>query len=123
LEGSQVAPEALEDLLDKNPSTGFEEYPASCVVGLEIKDLVKTFGKKRPAIAGLSLRMLEGEIFALLGSVLNLHLFADFAVKFGYVAIYIFAGHNGAGKTTTIACCIGMTEPSSGTIIVNGYDL
>jgi len=32
-------------------------------------------------------------------------------------------GHNGAGKTTTIACCVGMLEPTSGSVIVNGYDL
>jgi ABC-2 type transport system ATP-binding protein len=34
-----------------------------------------------------------------------------------------FLGPNGAGKTTTIKMIVGLFAPSSGTIIVNGFDL
>lgn len=33
------------------------------------------------------------------------------------------SGHNGAGKTTTISTLIGMIEPTSGTAVINGYDI
>jgi ABC-2 type transport system ATP-binding protein len=49
------------------------------------------------AVAGLDLQIEEGEIFGLLGP-------------------------NGAGKTTTILMLMGLTEPSSGTVQVCGYD-
>jgi len=68
-----VAPDELTGIPDRNPSTGFENYPESSIIGLEIKNLVKKFGKKK-SVSGLSLRMLEGEIFALLGDILNLKL-------------------------------------------------
>lgn len=66
---------------------------------LFVKNLVKKFvqsdDEKRgiyfTAVDGLSLKMLRGEIFALLG-------------------------HNGAGKTTTISMITGMLEATSGTV-------
>lgn len=50
------------------------------------------------AVDGVSLNMYEGQITALLG-------------------------HNGAGKTTTISMLTGLFPPSSGTAVVNGYDI
>lgn len=37
--------------------------------------------------------------------------------------IYGFLGHNGAGKSTTINILTGLSKPSSGNCIVNGYNL
>ena len=67
---------------------------------LLIKNLVKKFkaedqGKYFTAVDGLSLKMLKGEIFAMLG-------------------------HNGAGKTTTISMITGMLEATSGTVTCFG---
>ncbi len=49
------------------------------------------------AVNNLNLNVLEGEIFGLLGP-------------------------NGAGKTTLILMLLGLTEPTSGSCLVNGYD-
>ena len=45
----------------------------------------------------------------------------SFKVKTG--ELFGFLGPNGAGKTTTINMLIGLIKPSSGTAIVNGYDV
>lgn len=37
--------------------------------------------------------------------------------------ITILLGHNGAGKTTTMSMITGMFPPSSGTVLVNGFDV
>jgi len=37
--------------------------------------------------------------------------------------IFGFLGPNGAGKTTTIRMLVGLTTPTEGTAIVNGYDI
>eukprot|EP01127_Copromyxa_protea_P018158 TRINITY_DN5641_c0_g1_i1.p1 TRINITY_DN5641_c0_g1~~TRINITY_DN5641_c0_g1_i1.p1 ORF type:complete len:830 (-),score=173.97 TRINITY_DN5641_c0_g1_i1:83-2218(-) len=50
------------------------------------------------AVNGLSLRIKQGEIFALLGK-------------------------NGAGKTTTIGILTGLTEPTSGSVSIFGHDI
>jgi len=57
--------------------------------------------KSRPpvnAVRDLSLNIYSGQLTALLG-------------------------HNGAGKSTTIAMITGLIPPTSGQIIVNGYDI
>jgi ATPase subunit of ABC transporter with duplicated ATPase domains len=45
----------------------FERDPEGLPIGVEIKSLKKSFGKHKVAVAGISVRMYEGEIFALLG--------------------------------------------------------
>ena len=68
---------------------------------LEIKDLVKVYGKgksQKVAVDGISLSIPKGSFFGLLGP-------------------------NGAGKSTTIHCITGITQPTSGTITVDGVDV
>ena len=60
------------------------------------KGLTKKYGD-RVVVDHLDLRINEGEVFGLLGP-------------------------NGAGKTTTILMCLGLSEPSSGTATVVGFD-
>jgi ABC-2 type transport system ATP-binding protein len=45
----------------------------------------------------------------------------SFEVKEGEV--FGFLGPNGAGKTTTIRMMVGLTQPSAGTALINGYDV
>ena len=45
----------------------------------------------------------------------------SFDVKEGEV--FGFLGPNGAGKTTTIRMMVGLTQPSSGTALVDGHDI
>ena len=63
---------------------------------VELDALTKRYGDFE-AIAGLSLAVARGEIFALLGP-------------------------NGAGKTTTIRMLIGVLQPSEGTARIDGLD-
>jgi ABC-2 type transport system ATP-binding protein len=60
------------------------------------RDLVKRYGSFT-AVGGLNLKLRQGEIFGLLGP-------------------------NGAGKTTTILMLMGLTEPTSGSVRVLGFD-
>jgi ABC-2 type transport system ATP-binding protein len=64
---------------------------------IEIQSLVKQFDKLT-AVNGLSLNIKKGEIFGLLGP-------------------------NGAGKSTTISMILGLLEPTSGRVLVNGIDM
>jgi ABC-type multidrug transport system ATPase subunit len=64
---------------------------------IEITGLGKRYGEC-PALAGVSLRINVGEIFAILGP-------------------------NGSGKTTLLKCLAGLTRPSAGRIRINGLDL
>jgi len=61
---------------------------------LRVESLVKSYGS-RPALAGVSLELSEGEILGLLGP-------------------------NGAGKTTLIRCVVGRVVPNSGSITIFG---
>lgn len=63
---------------------------------VETKDLTKTYNGFT-AVDRLTLTIKEGEIFG-------------------------FLGPNGAGKTTTLLMLLGLTEPSSGTVQVCGYN-
>jgi lipooligosaccharide transport system ATP-binding protein len=61
---------------------------------LAVRDLRKVYGSA-PVVDGLSFSIRRGECYALLGP-------------------------NGAGKTTTLRCCLGLTQPDSGTIRLVG---
>lgn len=63
---------------------------------IEINELTKIYGEQK-AVDQLTLTIEKGEVFGLLGP-------------------------NGAGKSTTILMLLGLIEPTSGTIRVNGID-
>lgn len=64
---------------------------------IEIKNLVKKFGSS-VVVDNISLTIPSGEFFG-------------------------FLGPNGAGKTTTIKMMTGLFTPTSGTILINGFDI
>ncbi|GAA0470642.1 ATP-binding cassette domain-containing protein [Alkalibacillus silvisoli] len=64
---------------------------------ITVKDLKKSY-KKVDAVKGINFEVKEGEIFG-------------------------FLGPNGAGKSTTINMICTMLPPSSGQIVINGYDV
>lgn len=65
---------------------------------ISVRDLTKTYANGFSALKGVSLDVEEGEILALLGP-------------------------NGAGKTTMISIVCGMVNPTSGSVMVAGYDV
>ncbi|ODM90575.1 ATP-binding cassette sub-family A member 3 [Orchesella cincta] len=83
---------------DDENGPGFEKEPSYVHAVVDIQNLRKDFGEHKVAVDGMSMKIYDGEIFALLG-------------------------HNGAGKTTTISMLTGMYAPTGGTAIVNGYDI
>lgn len=64
---------------------------------LECKNLVKKF-KKKEVLHGVSFEVDSGDILG-------------------------FIGPNGAGKTTTIKLILGLQKITSGTVLINGYDI
>lgn len=64
---------------------------------IDIKDLTKTY-EDRTVVNHLNLQIEEGEIFGLLGP-------------------------NGAGKTTTLLMLTTLKPPTSGTALINGFDI
>ena len=65
---------------------------------ISINKVNKTFSNGEQAVKDFSLDILRGEIIALLGP-------------------------NGAGKTTLISMICGIVSPTSGSVIVNGFDV
>ena len=65
---------------------------------ISINKVNKTFSNGEKAVKDFSLDILSGEIIALLGP-------------------------NGAGKTTLISMICGIVSPTSGSVIVNGFDV
>lgn len=90
----------LHSETDDNDAENFEKTPGNLHfgVGIHIKKLRKVFSGGKVAVDDLSVEMFENEITVLLG-------------------------HNGAGKSTTIAMLTGMMRPTSGTALINGYDI
>ena len=65
----------------------------------EIKAATKVFSAKQgPAISAVSFDVRNGEIVG-------------------------FVGLNGAGKTTTIRIAVGVSLPTSGTVVIDGHDI
>ncbi len=64
---------------------------------IRIEHLIKIFGEDT-AVDDVSFEIERGETFALLGP-------------------------NGSGKTTTLKCIAGLIKPSSGKILINGFDV
>jgi len=64
---------------------------------IRVEHLIKTFGE-HTAVDDVSFEIERGETFALLGP-------------------------NGSGKTTTLKCIAGLIKPSSGKILINGFDV
>lgn len=64
---------------------------------IELRNLVKKFGSFT-AVNGLNLKIEPGQFFG-------------------------FLGPNGAGKTTTIKMMTGLYEPTSGSCLINGFDV
>ena len=65
---------------------------------IEVRDLVKVYGKDTRAVDGISFGVAPGELFG-------------------------FLGPNGAGKTTTIRILATLLEPTEGTATVAGFDV
>uniref|UniRef100_A0A4W6E2P5 ABC transporter domain-containing protein n=1 Tax=Lates calcarifer TaxID=8187 RepID=A0A4W6E2P5_LATCA len=67
--------------------------------GVSVRNLVKIYKNgKKLAVDGLSVDFYENQITS-------------------------FLGHNGAGKTTTMSILTGLFPPTSGTALINGYDI
>lgn len=76
----------------------FENEPTNQAIGIKIHNLTKKFTSDKAAVDNLSLNLYENQITT-------------------------FLGQNGAGKTTAISMLTGMIKPTSGTAIINGYDI
>ena len=75
----RVSSAKILDSVDRN---GFEAEPTHLNAGVVIQNLTKRFGRNKVAVNGVSVKMYDGQITALLG-------------------------HNGAGKTTTMSMLTG----------------
>ncbi len=64
---------------------------------LKVENLSKNYGKF-PAVKEVSFELKRGEVFG-------------------------FLGPNGAGKTTTIKVCVGLLKPSTGRVLIDGFDI
>lgn len=83
---------------DYSNSDDFEDIRKLKKAGIQIRQLRKQYSPRMVAVDNLSLDMFENEITVLLG-------------------------HNGAGKTTTMSMLTGMITPTSGTALVNGFNI
>ncbi|KAM7377381.1 hypothetical protein PAMA_013932 [Pampus argenteus] len=94
---TDVDPGLLKD--SSAPNEYLEKPPPNMKAGVSIRNLVKIYktGKKL-AVDGLSVDFYENHITS-------------------------FLGHNGAGKTTTMSILTGLFPPTSGTALINGYDI
>ena len=88
--------------INDNDKKNFEQEPSKIPVGISIRHLRKVFtelGKaEKVAVDDVNLSIFKGQITVLLG-------------------------HNGAGKTTTMNMITGIFQPTSGQVLVDGYDI
>ncbi|CAN8027928.1 unnamed protein product [Ixodes persulcatus] len=89
-------PASHESIPDESQDN-FEEEPRHLLLVVEALNISKVYRKKH-AVDHLTLRLYHGQILVLLG-------------------------HNGAGKTTLVNMLTGMLRPTSGTAIIEGFDL
>ncbi|CAB1430296.1 unnamed protein product [Pleuronectes platessa] len=76
-----------------------EKPPPDMKAGVSVRNLVKIYSTgKKLAVDGLTVDFYENQITS-------------------------FLGHNGAGKTTTMSILTGLFPPTSGTALINGYDI
>ncbi|XP_076450764.1 uncharacterized protein LOC143286815 isoform X2 [Babylonia areolata] len=73
----------------------FEPDPEGLDIGVSLRDLRKTFKGKHEVVRGVSVNIYHDQITTLLG-------------------------HNGAAKTTTLNLLVGVLNPSSGEVLVEG---
>lgn len=85
------------ELVKRTKESENKEQKEDKINMIEIKDLTVKYGNY-VAVDNLNLTICPGDIFA-------------------------FLGHNGAGKSTTIKCLVGILQPSSGQVLIDGYDL
>lgn len=85
---------------DDSEQTNFEEVPENLHlgVGIHIRNLRKVFPDGKVAVDDFSVDMFENQITVLLGQ-------------------------NGAGKSTTISMLTGMLQSTSGTALINGFNI
>src|SRR5689334_16349009 len=74
-----------------------EAGPYRTQVAIDVQNIVKTFGDFT-AVKGISFQVKAGEVFGLLGP-------------------------NGAGKSTLIRMLVTLLPPTSGTALINGFDV
>ncbi|XP_061664469.1 phospholipid-transporting ATPase ABCA1-like isoform X2 [Syngnathoides biaculeatus] len=91
------------DHLEKGDGGTHNEYVEKAdpllKAGVSVRNLVKIYKTgTKPAVDGLSVDFYENHISS-------------------------FLGHNGAGKTTTMSILTGLFPPTSGTALINGYDI
>uniref|UniRef100_A0A3P9L2N4 P-type phospholipid transporter n=1 Tax=Oryzias latipes TaxID=8090 RepID=A0A3P9L2N4_ORYLA len=102
--GKTSVPEDIPDnfkLLKRSsvPNEFLEKPDPNMKAGVSIRNLVKIYKTgKKVAVDGLSVDFYENQITS-------------------------FLGHNGAGKTTTMSILTGLFPPTSGTALINGYDI
>lgn len=83
--------------LDDRTQENFQRVNISKKIGIEVRSLSKTFGF-RNVVKDLFFNVYENEITALVG-------------------------HKGSGKTTIIMMLCGILQPTTGTVLINGYDI
>jgi len=65
---------------------------------IEVQSLTKVSSREAPAISSVSFNVGNGEVVG-------------------------FVGLNGAGKTTTIRIAVGVSLPTSGTVLLDGHNI
>jgi thiol reductant ABC exporter CydD subunit len=99
-EGMKVAEQVFDVLERPVPARGSgTDVPDPAVVPLSVRDLgVHYAGRRRPALAGVSLEVAPGEVLAVTGA-------------------------SGCGKSTLLAVLLGMLEPDAGEVRIGAASL